>query len=101
MKRSLIIYTNNSEKYIRKVLRSILEQIDVDNEQLIIVDDMSSDNTIPIIVQEINYWFTEEDKFKLFINTSIKGKAESIKMAKKVATGEFKFIINKKRRIKI
>ena len=101
MERSLIVYTHNSEKYIQRLIRSILEQIDVDNEQLIIVDDMSTDNTVPIIIQEIGYWFTEEDKFKLYINTTEKGKKESVEMAKQIASGNFKFIINKKGRVKI
>lgn len=101
MQRSIIIYTHNSEKYIGRLIDSILEQIDVDNEQLIIVDDMSEDKTIPIIVEKIGYWFTEEERFKLFINTSEKGKKDSIEMAKKIATGNFKFIINKKGRVRL
>lgn len=101
MKRSLIIYTNNSEKYIGRLVESIMQQIDETEEQLIIVDDMSTDNTIPIIVEKIGYWFTDEEHFKLFINTSKKGKQDSINMAKKIATGDFKMIINKKKRIKI
>ena len=101
MTRSLIIYTNNSEKYIYKLLTSILEQIDESKEQLIIVDDMSTDNTIPIIVNTIGLNFTDEEHYKLYINTHKKGKCESVKMGKQVATGDFKFIINKKRRIKL
>lgn len=101
MQRSIIVYTHNSEKYIGRLIDSILEQIDVDNEQLIIVDDMSEDKTIPIIVEKIGYWFTEEERFKLFINTSEKGKKDSIEMAKKIATGNFKFIINKKGRVRL
>ena len=101
MQRSIIIYTHNSEKYIGRLIDSILEQIDVDNEQLVIVDDMSEDKTIPIIVEKIGYWFTEEERFKLFINTSKKGKKDSIEMAKKIATGNFKFIINKKGRARL
>lgn len=101
MKRSLIIYTNNSERYISKLLDSIMEQIDDSKEQLIIVDDRSEDNTIPIIVTKLNYFFTDEEHYKLYINTSEKGKRNSIEMAKKIATGDFKFVINKKKRIKI
>lgn len=101
MKRSFIIYTHNSEKYIGKLLDSIMEQIDETKEQLIIVDDRSTDNTIPLVVQKIGINFVDEEHFKLFINTSEKGKRKSIEMAKKVAAGDFKFIINKKRRIKL
>lgn len=101
MKRSLIVYTNNSEKYIGKVLESIMEQLDESKEELIIVDDLSTDNTIPIIVNTIGYFFTDEEHYKLYINTSPKGKRDSIEMAKKIAKGDFKFIINKKKRMKL
>lgn len=101
MKRSIILYTNNSEKYISKQLDSILEQIDDTKEQLIIVDDLSEDQTIPIIVAKINYFFTDEEHYKLFINTSKKGKKDSVEMAKKIATGDFKFIINGKKKVRL
>jgi len=101
MKRSFIIYTHNSSKYIGKLLESIMEQIDDTKEQIVIVDDRSADDTIPIIVSTIGYFFTDEEHYKLFINTTEKGKKESIEMAKKVATGDFKFIINKRKRIKV
>lgn len=101
MKRSLIVYTNNSEKYIGKLIESIMDQIDETKEELIIVDDLSTDNTIPIIVNTIGYFFTDEEHYKLYINTSPKGKQSSIEMAKKIAKGDFKFIINKKKRVKL
>ena len=101
MKRSFIIYTHNSSKYIGKLLESIMEQIDDTKEQIVIVDDRSTDDTIPIIVSTIGYFFTDEEHYKLFINTTEKGKKESIEMAKKVATGDFKFIINKRKRMKV
>lgn len=101
MTRSLIVYTNNSEKYIGKLLESILEQIDESQEELIIIDDMSNDNTVPIIVNTIGLNFTDEEHYKFYINTPKKGKKESVKMGKQVAKGDFKFIINKKRRIKL
>ena len=97
MKRSIILYTNNSEKYIERVLRSILEQIDETKEQLIIVDDLSTDQTVPIIVGLIGYLFEDEEHYKFYINTAKKGKKDS----KKIAKGDYKFIINKKRRLKI
>ena len=33
MERSLIVYTNNSEKYIGKVIQSIMEQLDETKEE--------------------------------------------------------------------
>ena len=101
MKRSFILYTCNSEKYIGKVLESIMEQINEEEEELIVVDDLSADNTIPIIVNKIAYFFTDEDHYKLYINTRPKGKAKSIEMAKKIAKGDFKFVINKQKRINL
>lgn len=101
MKRSLIVYTCNSEKYIERLLKSILEQIDETEEQLIIVDDLSTDNTVPLIVNTIGLNFTDEEHYKFYINRPVKGKRASIEMAKKVATGDFKFIINKKGRVKL
>lgn len=101
MKRSLVVYTNNSEKYIGKVIESIMEQMDETKEELIIIDDLSTDNTIPIIVNKIAYFFTDEDHYKLYINTKPKGKAKSIEMAKKIAVGDFVMVINKQKRIKI
>lgn len=100
MKRSLIIYTNNSEKYIDRLICSVLEQMK-DDDELIIVDDMSTDNTIPIIVSRVGYMWADEEHYKLYINTSLKGKRNSVEIAKKIASGNFKFIINKKKRIKL
>lgn len=100
MKRSLILYTNNSEKYIGKVLNCILDQMKED-DQLVIVDDMSTDQTIPLVVGLINYLFEDEDHYKLYINTSIKGKSKSIEIAKKIASGDFKFVINKKKKFRL
>lgn len=101
MKRSFIVYCNNSEKYISKLLQSILEQIDETQEELIIIDDLSTDNTVPEIVATIGYNFIDEEHYKFYINQTKKGKCESIKMGKQIAKGDFKFIINKKRRIKL
>lgn len=101
MTRSLIIYTYNSQKYIERLLKSILEQIDETQEELIIIDDCSTDNTVPLIVNTIGLNFTDEEHYKFYINMNKKGKCESIKMGKQVAKGDFKFIINKKRRFRL
>lgn len=101
MKRSIIVYTNNSERYIERLLKSILEQIDDTKEQLVIVDDLSTDNTVPIIVGLIGYFFTDEEHYKLFINTSKKGHKDSVEMAKKIATGDYKFVINKRKKVRL
>ena len=100
MKKSLIIYTNNSEKYIEKLLKSILEQIDETEEELVIIDDLSTDETVPIIVSTIGLNFVDEEHYKFYINAEKKGKRKSVEMAKKIAKGDFKFIVNKKKRLK-
>ncbi len=101
MKRSLILYTNNSEKYIGKVLKSIMEQIDETKEELIIIDDRSTDQTVPIIVSTIGYFFMDTEHYKFYINSKLEGKRKSIEKAKSIAKGDFKFIINKRKRINL
>ena len=101
MKTSYIVYTNNSEKYIAKLLQSILEQIDETQEELIIIDDLSTDNTVPNIVNTIGLNFTDEEHYKFYINQEKIGKRASIEKFKKIAKGNYKFIVNKKRRIKL
>jgi glycosyltransferase involved in cell wall biosynthesis len=100
MKRSIIIYTNNSERYIGRLLDSVLKQMEEDDE-LVIVDDMSTDETIPITVGKVGYMWADEEHYKLYINTDNKGKRKSIEMAKKIAKGDFKFIVNKKGRVRL
>jgi len=97
MKNSYIIYTNNSGKYIERVLRRILNKME-DDEQLVIVDDLSTDNTIPLVVGLVGYNWEDEDHYKLYINTKPKGRNKSIEMAKSIADDRnFKFIVNKKK----
>lgn len=101
MKTSYIVYTNNSQKYIDKLLQSILDKIDETEEQLVIIDDISTDDTVPKIVNTIGLNFTDEEHYKFYINNEKIGKRASIEKAKKIATGDFKFIINKKGRVNI
>lgn len=101
MKTSYIVYTNNSQKYIERLLKSILEQIDETKEELIIIDDLSTDNTVPLIVNTIGLNFTDEEHYKFYINQERIGKRASIEKFKKIAKGDYKFIVNKKGRIKL
>lgn len=101
MERSIILYTNNSEKYIEKLLRSILEQMNDETDQLVIVDDLSTDETVPIIVGLIGYLFDDEEHYKFYINTTKKGHKDSIEMAKKIATGDYKLVVNKKKKVRL
>ena len=92
---SYIIYTSNSEKYIGKILNKILDKMN-ENDELIIIDDLSTDNTIPTVVGLVGYMWVDEKHYKLFINTDKKGKRKSIEMAKNIATCDFKYVVNKK-----
>lgn len=93
MKKSYIIYTNNSEKKIIEYIDKFKELWSNNEDELIIVDDLSQDQTVPIIVSTIGLFFKDEEHFKFYINTKKKGKTKSIQMAKKIATNRHKVII--------
>lgn len=93
MKTSYIIYTNNSEKEIEEYINKFKQQWSNNEDELIIVDDLSEDQTVPIIVALIGLFFKDEKHFKFYINTYKKGRTDSIKMAKKIATNKHKVII--------
>lgn len=93
MKTSYIIYTNNSENKIGKYIDKFKEMWSNNEDELIIVDDLSQDQTVPIIVGTIGLFFKDEEHFKFYINTKKKGKTKSIQMAKKIATNRHKVII--------
>ena len=98
MEKSYILYTCNSEKAIKRVLPYLLDNIK-DNEQIVIVDDLSEDETVPLIVGYINYLFDDEEHYKFYINTKKEGKRKSIKKAYKIASGEEKVVIDMRRRL--
>ena len=50
---SVCIATYNGDKYIKEQLDSIIPQLDL-NDEIIISDDSSTDNTINIIRKKIN-----------------------------------------------
>lgn len=93
MKTSYIIYTNNSEKEIEKYINKFKELWSNNEDELIIIDDLSEDQTVPIIVGLIGLFFKDEEHFKFYINNPKKGKTNSIKMAKKLANNWHKVII--------
>lgn len=93
MKTSYIIYTNNSEEKISDYLEKFKEMWSNDEDELIIIDDLSEDQTVPIIVGTIGLFFKDEEHFKFYINKPKKGKTKSIAMAKKIATNWHKVII--------
>lgn len=93
MKTSYIIYTNNSEQEIENYINKFKELWSNDEDELIIVDDLSEDQTVPIIVGMIGLFFKDEEHFKFYINKPKKGKTKSIRMAKKLASNWHKVII--------
>lgn len=93
MKTSYIIYTNNSEEKITKYIDKFKELWTNDEDELIIIDDLSEDQTVPIIVGTIGLFFKDEEHFKFYINKPKKGRTESIAMAKKIASHWHKVVI--------
>lgn len=93
MKTSYIIYTNNSENKIIEYIEKFKKLWQNDDDELIIIDDMSEDQTVPIIVGTIGLFFKDEKHFKFYINRPQKGKVKSIQMAKKIAQNWHKVII--------
>lgn len=89
------IYTNNSEKWIGKVIKRIYPYIGKEVTELIIIDNMSTDNTVPIIVETIGQDFMQEDIFKFFINTKDKGYKNSVDKMNKIKTNDKLLVINK------
>lgn len=65
MRVSVCIPTYNGEKYIKEQLISILDQLSI-NDEIIISDDSSTDNTINIIksIQDSRILLSENNKFK-------------------------------------
>lgn len=94
MKLSIGIYTNNSEKWIGKVLKRLYPYMITGTTELIIFDNMSTDETVPIIVSTIGRDFLEEDKYKFYINTSKKGLEETTKSINEVKTTDSLLIIS-------
>lgn len=93
MKTSYIIYTNNSEDKIIEYIEKFKKLWSDDDDELIVIDDLSEDQTVPIIVGTIGLFFKDEEHFKFYINKPKKGKTKSIQMARKLATNKHKVII--------
>lgn len=87
-KYSVIVTTDNSESYIQDLMWTLMEQIDLETTQLIVVDNMSEDQTVPIIVGTIGYDFLNEQRVKFYINTSKKKEKDSIGLGLKLAKGK-------------
>jgi len=82
---SVCMTTYNGEKYIREQLDSILFQIDI-NDEVIISDDSSIDNTIDII-ESFN-----DSRIKLLRNNNFYNPIFNFENALKNASGDFIFL---------
>lgn len=82
---SVCIATYNGELYIKEQLNSILPQL-TDNDEVIISDDHSTDNTLNII-NEI-----QDKRIKIIINNKEKGYTSNFENALSHAKGEYIFL---------
>ena len=97
--KSFIVISDNSEDYIHDVLCSLLP-LDK-NEELIIFDNHSTDNTVPEVISTMGIlWIDKEKRYKFYINK----KKEDYEIVKNKALSIAKgtpFIIDKKERFGI
>lgn len=82
---SICIATYNGERYIKEQIDSILEQID-DNDEIIISDDNSTDNTVNIIKKY------SDRRIKIYFNSGKKGYTSNFENALKMARGKYIFL---------
>ena len=82
---SVCMATFNGSNYIEEQLKSILVQIDI-NDEIIIVDDTSSDNTLSLI-----YNFNDP-RIKIFKNALNSGVIKSFERAVSLAKGDVIFL---------
>lgn len=82
---SICIATYNGEQYIREQINSILSQIN-DDDEIIVVDDCSNDNTVSII-KSIN-----DPRINIYINEVNKGHVFSFEKTIMLAKNEIIFM---------
>ncbi len=85
MKISVCITTFNGEKYIKQQLHSILAQLD-ENDEIIISDDSSVDNTVKIIK------IFNDIRIKIFENNKFRNPIYNFENALIKATGDYIFL---------
>jgi len=85
LKISVCMASYNGEKFIRDQIKSILDQIS-ENDELIISDDVSKDNTVAIIHS------IDDPRIKCVINQGEHGYTRNFENALNYATGEIIFL---------
>lgn len=97
--KTYIVVTDNCESYIKDVLNSLLPLMD--DEELIIFDNHSTDETVPIIVGVMrDLWLDASQRYKFYINTKKETIESTIKKAKSIANGK-PIVIDKKKKFDI
>ncbi len=89
MKISILLITYNHEKYIRQAIASILMQKELDDYEIIVSDDNSTDNTVSLVAEAL-------DKFsnvKIYSNEINKGITKNYQKAFSLCSGEYIFIL--------
>ncbi len=85
---SYVITLYNKEKFLRPVLNSVINQVEIDQKEIIIVNDGSTDDTVKIIENE----YAHIEYIKL-ISISNSGPAIATNTGIKAATGDYiKFV---------
>src|SRR5690348_708419 len=80
---TVIMPTFNQEKFLSRAINSLLKQT-LDNWELIIVNDGSTDNTFHVVQD-----FLEDKRIKYLQNVSNKGLGASINNALGIAQGKY------------
>lgn len=96
--KTIVLITMNSEKWIKKVLKRIKQEGEFN---LIIIDNMSTDNTVPMIVGEVGFGFIKEEQYKFFINTKVKTREECVDMINKLTDKNYLLIDDNMNKMKL
>lgn len=97
--KSFILITDESESYVKDVLYSLLPL--EEDEELIIFDNHSKDNTVPFIVEKMGIlWIDKKERYKFYINKKKESYEEVKKKAMSIVKG-VPIVIDKKEKFKI
>ena len=80
MKLSILIPCYNEEKTIKDILTKVIKNVN-EGDEIIIIDDFSTDNTRKILESEV-----DKSRYKIIYNTKNYGKGYSIRQGIKSAT---------------